>query len=55
MIETFIGRACTEDTPGRDGVVVAFERSTGRIRWQRVIGPTESSPLVANRLVYVGD
>jgi outer membrane protein assembly factor BamB len=55
VVETFIGRACAEDVPGRDGEVVAFERATGRVRWRRVIGPTESSPLVANGLVYVGD
>ena len=55
VVETFIGRACAEDVPGRDGEVVAFERATGRIRWRRVIGPTESSPLVAGGLVYVGD
>ena len=30
-------------------------RGTGKIRWQRTIGPSESSPLVANGLVYVGD
>jgi outer membrane protein assembly factor BamB len=55
VVETFIGRTCAEDVPGRDGEVVAFDRPTGRVRWRRVIGPTESSPLVANGLVYVGD
>jgi outer membrane protein assembly factor BamB len=55
VIETFIGRACALDVPGADGQVVAFDRQTGVIRWQRTIGPTESSPLVANGLVYVGD
>jgi len=55
VVETFIGRACAEDVPGRDGEVVAFDRATGRVRWRRVIGPTESSPLVASGLVYVGD
>jgi outer membrane protein assembly factor BamB len=55
VVATFIGRACAEDVPGIDGEVVAFDRATGRVRWRRVIGPTESSPLVANGLVYVGD
>ena len=55
VVETFIGRSCAEDVPGRDGEAIAFDRATGRVRWRRVIGPTESSPLVANGLVYVGD
>ena len=55
VVETFIGRACASDVPGKDGEVVAFDRATGRVRWRRVIGPTESSPLIANGLVYVGD
>jgi outer membrane protein assembly factor BamB len=55
VIETFIGRACALDVPGADGEVVAFDRRTGAIRWRRTIGPTESSSLVANGLVYVGD
>jgi len=55
VIQTFIGRSCALDVPGADGEVVAFDRRTGAIRWRRTIGPTESSPLVANGLVYVGD
>jgi outer membrane protein assembly factor BamB len=55
VIQTFIGRRCALDVPGADGEVVAFDRRSGAIRWRRTIGPTESSPLVANGLVYVGD
>ena len=55
VIQTFIGRRCALDVPGADGEVVAFDRRTGAIRWRRTIGPTESSPLVADGLVYVGD
>jgi outer membrane protein assembly factor BamB len=40
---------------GVDGKVIAFDAETGRIRWQRTIGPSESSPLFANKLVIVGD
>jgi outer membrane protein assembly factor BamB len=40
---------------GVDGKVIAFDAETGRIRWQRTIGPTESSPLLADGLVVVGD
>ena len=40
---------------GEDGKVIAFDAETGRIRWQRTIGPSESSPLFARNTVYVGD
>jgi len=40
---------------GQDGKVIAFDAETGRIRWQRTIGPSESSPLFADNLVVVGD
>src|SRR3954447_9347603 len=40
---------------GVDGKVIAFDAETGRIRWQRTIGPSESSPLLADKLVIVGD
>ena len=39
----------------RDGEIAAFDARTGRVRWRRSIGPTESSPLVARGTVYVGD
>lgn len=55
VIQTFIGRHCGLDVPGTDGEVVAFDRRSGAIRWRRTIAPTESSPLIANGLVYVGD
>jgi len=54
VYETFIGnRECGSEA--RDGVIAAFDARTGRRRWLRHIGPTESSPLVAHGLVYVGD
>jgi outer membrane protein assembly factor BamB len=40
---------------GQDGKVIAFDAETGKIRWQRTIGPSESSPLFADNLVVVGD
>jgi outer membrane protein assembly factor BamB len=55
VIETFIGHACADDVPGTDGEVIAFGRGSGRVRWRRTIGPTESSPLVAGGLVYLAD
>ncbi len=42
--------------PGRlEGEVIAFATGFGKIRWRTRIGPTESSPLLADGLVYVGD
>jgi outer membrane protein assembly factor BamB len=40
---------------GLDGEIVALDARTGRLRWRRRIGPSETSPLVADGLVYVGD
>jgi outer membrane protein assembly factor BamB len=40
---------------GADGEVIAFDAESGRIRWRRTIGPSESSPLVAGGVVVVGD
>lgn len=37
------------------GVVIAFDALTGKVRWRAEIGPTESSPLVHQGRVYVGD
>ena len=55
VVVTFIGHACDSATPGSDGIVLALDARTGHVRWRRLIGPTESSPLVVNGLVYVGD
>jgi len=51
---TFIGSAeCHHPRAG--GEVDAFAASNGRLRWRREVGPTESSPLVADGTVFVGD
>jgi outer membrane protein assembly factor BamB len=55
VFETFIGHDCKASDPGSDGEVIAFDADSGRVRWRRIIGPTESSPLVAAGVVYVGD
>ena len=53
---SFLNRPpCNSKAAGIDGEVVAFDALTGRVRWRAAVGPTESSPLVANGLVYVGD
>jgi outer membrane protein assembly factor BamB len=46
---------CNKPRPGIDGEVVALDAETGRIRWRRTIGPSESSALVAEGRVFVGD
>ena len=53
---SFLNRPpCNASGAGLDGEVVALTAGLGRVRWRVRIGPTESSPLVANGLVYVGD
>jgi outer membrane protein assembly factor BamB len=37
------------------GKLVAYYAGSGEVRWSKTIGPSESSPAVANGLVYVGD
>ncbi|MGZ4391492.1 MAG: outer membrane protein assembly factor BamB family protein, partial [Gaiellaceae bacterium] len=56
VFQTFIGNGnCNASNPGPVGEVVAFDADAGQVRWRRVIGPTESSPLVAAGKVFVGD
>ena len=52
---TFLGHDSCNADPSGDGVLVAYDARSGAVRWSRRIGPTESSPLVAGGLVYVGD
>jgi outer membrane protein assembly factor BamB len=54
LFATFIGNyECKATRSG--GQLVALDPQTGRIRWQRALGPSESSPLVANGNLYVAD
>ena len=46
---------CNASRSGLDGEVVALTTGFGKVRWRTRIGPSESSPLLANGLVYVGD
>ena len=53
---TFLNHPPCNATGGNlDGEVVALGVGNGKVRWQRRIGPSESSPLVENGTVYVGD
>ena len=42
-------------SPGLDGVVIRFAVGFGHVIWRTRIGPTESSPLLVDGRVYVGD
>jgi outer membrane protein assembly factor BamB len=46
---------CNATRSGLTGEVVALDAVTGKVRWKVSMAPTESSPLVAGGLVYVGD
>jgi outer membrane protein assembly factor BamB len=51
---TFIGSSeCHHARTG--GELDAFSTANGALRWRRELAPTESSPLVADRTVLVGD
>ena len=53
---TFLNKPpCNATRSGLDGEVVALNADTGKLRWRLKIGPTESSPLVLDGVVYVGD
>jgi outer membrane protein assembly factor BamB len=45
---------CTQDQPGADGFVVAWDADTGRELWRFKSAPIESSPLLKNGRLYVG-
>lgn len=46
---------CNATRSGLDGQVVALNADTGKLRWRLRIGPSETSPVVVDGTVYVGD
>ena len=54
LFATFIGNHECHATLS-DGELVALSPETGRVRWRRSLGPSESSPVVADGTVYVAD
>ena len=53
---TFLNKPpCNAERSGLDGETIAMDADTGKVRWRVRMGPTESSPLVVGKLVYVGD
>jgi outer membrane protein assembly factor BamB len=56
VYQVFLNRPpCNAQGSDLDGEVVALHARGGKIQWRRRIGPSETSALVSNRLVYVGD
>jgi outer membrane protein assembly factor BamB len=56
VFQTFLNRPpCNQSGAGLTGLLVAFGAKKGKVVWRRVIGPSESSPLVVGHRVYVGD
>jgi outer membrane protein assembly factor BamB len=51
---TFLNRPPC-NASGGDGELIALAAGTGKVRWRRAIGPSESSPLVEGGKVFVGD
>ncbi len=54
VFATFIGNTTCPRAKVGNGTLVALDARTGRIRWQRSIGDSESSPLVAHGTLYFG-
>jgi outer membrane protein assembly factor BamB len=46
---------CNATRSGLDGQVAALNADTGKLRWRLRIGPSETSPVVVDGTVYVGD
>jgi outer membrane protein assembly factor BamB len=51
----FLNRPPCNSRSATDGRVIAFAAGTGKIRWQKAIGPSETSPLLVGDDLYVGD
>jgi len=46
---------CNSSGDNQQGELVALWAGSGRVRWRKTIGPSESSPVVSGGSVYVGD
>jgi outer membrane protein assembly factor BamB len=51
----FLNHPPCNATTTTDGEVVALSVGTGAVRWRRTIGPSETSPVVVQGRLYVGD
>lgn len=55
VIQTFLARRPCNRKRGRDGEVVALFSGWGQLRWRVKIAASESSPVVVDDVVYLGD
>jgi outer membrane protein assembly factor BamB len=56
VFQAFLNKhPCNATESGLTGQVVAYYVGSGKTRWSKTIGPSESSPLVDGGHVYVGD
>ncbi len=54
VYETFLDRKPCRKNPA-DGEVIAVATGTGKVRWRKHIGASETSPLLIGNYLYVGD
>jgi outer membrane protein assembly factor BamB len=52
---TFLNHPPCNATGRHQGQLVALWAGSGKVRWRKTIGPSESSPLLHGKVVYVGD
>jgi len=55
VFEAFLNRKPCKSKRAGDGEIVALAVGTGKLRWSRHIGASETSPAVVGKRVYVGD
>jgi len=56
VFQTFLNRPpCNAEGSRLTGELVAFYAGSGRVRWRQRMAPTESSPLISQGRVLVGD
>jgi outer membrane protein assembly factor BamB len=56
VYQAFMNRPpCNAEGDDLDGEIIAFYAGSGKVRWRRKIGPSETSPLVVDGRLYVGD
>ena len=55
VFEVFLNRHPCKARRANDGEVVALSVGTGKLRWSRHIGASETSPVVVDNRLYVGD
>jgi outer membrane protein assembly factor BamB len=56
VYQAFMNRPpCNAEGDDLDGEIIAFYAGSGKVRWRKSIGPSETSPLVVDGRLFVGD